>query len=180
MTMSLLDHAKLLAIAPAMPFDKVDRYLSLCQDALAKYSIMTPARITMFLSQYAHESGSFKYLTELADGSAYEGRKDLGNIFPGDGKKYKGRSFGQITGRANYALISKAAGVDFVSHPEQLALEQFAFEGAAWFWDYHSLNAKADAFDLVGTTHVINGGENGLASRCMFFGRGLGAFFGAP
>ena len=54
-----------------------------------QYSVNTPLRIAAFLAQVIEESGSFKYLTEIASGAAYEGRKDLGNTQPGDGKSLK-------------------------------------------------------------------------------------------
>lgn len=52
----------------------------------------------------------------------YEGRKDLGNTVPGDGKKYMGRGYVQITGRANYAKASTIIGQDLVANPD-LAME---------------------------------------------------------
>lgn len=65
-----------------------------------------------------HESASFKTLTEYASGQAYEGRADLGNTEPGDGVKYKGRGYVQLTGRTNYTNWSKWLGVDYINKPE--------------------------------------------------------------
>ena len=56
---------------------------------ISKFDIDTPARIRHFLSQTGHESGGGKWMKELASGSAYNGRRDLGNTQPGDGPKYK-------------------------------------------------------------------------------------------
>ncbi len=67
------------------------------KDCLNRFQINTPARMRHFLSQTAHESGGLKWLKELADGSAYNGRKDLGNTHPGDGPKYKGAGVIQLT-----------------------------------------------------------------------------------
>jgi len=64
-----------------------------------------------------HESDAWRTLTEYASGAAYEGRKDLGNTQRGDGRKYKGRGFVQITGRRNYADWSKRLNVDLVTSP---------------------------------------------------------------
>lgn len=52
----------------------------------------------------------------------YEGRKDLGNVQAGDGKRYMGRGYVQITGRTNYQKASRLVGKDLVSDPD-LALE---------------------------------------------------------
>ena len=65
-----------------MPF--LNKYFS-------HYQINTPLRICAFLAQVGHESGQLRYAEEIASGAAYEGRKDLGNVHPGDGRKYKGR-----------------------------------------------------------------------------------------
>ncbi|GEM_PF-2334579 len=52
----------------------------------------------------------------------YDGRADLGNTEPGDGLRFKGRGFVQITGRANYTKYSGVLGVDLVKNPD-LALD---------------------------------------------------------
>ena len=53
-------------------------------DAMTEFGIDTPMRQAAFLAQIAHESGSLKYVREIASGEAYEGRRDLGNTEPGD------------------------------------------------------------------------------------------------
>lgn len=158
------------------------------EECFEKYDINTPCRIAAFLSQLAHESGTFFYTQEIASGSAYEGRKDLGNTQSGDGVKFKGRGFIQITGRANYTSLSKALGVDFVNNPNLLGgktinvctAEQMrnATLSAGWFWGRTGLNSLADKLDLrfraihepnlsnfKKITKKINGGYNGLEDR---------------
>jgi putative chitinase len=122
-----------------------------------KYAINTPERIAAFLAQIAHESGSFKYVRELADGSAYEGRKDLGNTQPGDGKKFKGRGLIQVTGRTNYKAVSTSFGVDFIQAPERLEEPLYATLSAGWFWFNRGLNTYADQNDFLMISKRING-----------------------
>ena len=140
-------------------------YLDSVNQTLEKYSINTPLRICHFLAQVLHESGKFVYNKELASGQAYEGRKDLGDIHTGDGVKYKGRGFIQITGLSNYKAITESFNVDFVNNPVLLEQSPYCALSAGWFWNNHNLNALADIDHLIDITHKINGGENGIDDR---------------
>lgn len=130
-----------------------------------KYEINTPVRQAAFLAQLAHESGSLKYVRELASGEAYEGRKDLGNNQAGDGVRFKGRGLIQITGRSNYEALSVALNFDFIKEPEKLELPGAAALSAGWFWNKNKLNIIADSGDFKKLTKRINGGFNGLKDR---------------
>lgn len=130
------------------------------------YGILdTGLRFAHFIGQCAHESGGFRYMEEIASGQAYEGRKDLGNVIPGDGKRYKGRGPIQLTGRANYRAFGREVGIDFESHPEIVAFPSIGLMAAVRYWNSRNLNALADADDLLGITRKINGGTNGLDDR---------------
>lgn len=99
---------------------------------------------------------------EISSGVAYEGRKDLGNYCPGDGKKYKGRGLIQITGRGNYDNYGHELGVDLVCHPE-LALDLIISARilAAYFKD-RKINTQCDAKNWTTVRQLVNGGQNGL------------------
>lgn len=136
---------------------------------MAEFDIDTPARQAAFLAQVGHESGQLAYVRELASGDAYEMRADLGNKWPGDGRRFKGRGLIQITGRANYAACGAALGLDLITTPALLEEPANACRSAGWFWKTHDLNALADAGDQVAVTHRVNGGTNGLADRLALF-----------
>lgn len=141
--------------------------------AFHEYGITTPRRAAMAVAQMCHESAGFRATTEFASGAAYEGRRDLGNTHPGDGKRFKGRGLIMLTGRANYAACSAALRHDFVGHPEDLAEPRWAAKASCWWWAAHGLNAIADSGDVVAATRRINGGTNGLAARKTYYRRAL-------
>jgi putative chitinase len=138
---------------------------------LDRFEVDTPLRIAHLLAQTAHESDLFCTLEEYASGAAYEGRTDLGNTQPGDGKRFKGRGPIQLTGRKNAKgftawmrrIISNCP--DFEANPELIETFPWAAWAVFYFWCEHKLNSYADRDDLVGETKVINGGKNGLSHR---------------
>jgi putative chitinase len=140
----------------------------------ARGRIGTPLRQAHFLAQAAEETDQFSTLTE--EGSTayfrrYDYRRDLGNVFPGDGAKFRGRGVFMDTGRANYQLQSTRRGVDLIKHPELAARGDIALANAIDGWTAHSLNSLADADNVVAITRKINGGTNGLSVRKMFLAR---------
>lgn len=150
------------------------RYKALARElgqAMLDHRITTPARAAMFIAQVAHESAGFRYTEEIASGAAYEGRRDLGNTKPGDGRRYKGRSYIQITGRSNYAQVSGALRHNFVTHPRALAQPVYAAKAAAWWFDSHGCNELCDVGDFRALTRRINGGTNGYSSRVAYYTR---------
>lgn len=122
-------------------------------------------RFTHFFAQLAHESGNFQYMEEIASGSAYEGRADLGNTRAGDGKRFKGRGPIQLTGRANYRKYGQQLGIDFENNPEIVVIPSIGLMVACKFWADNRLNALADQNDLRAITRRINGGYNGFEDR---------------
>lgn len=163
---------KLVAIIPHATEDNIGRYYRPLVETMEKYEINTDLRIAHFIAQLAHESGSLAYDEEIASGEAYEGRADLGNTQPGDGKRFKGRGLIQLTGRNNYQQYSTATGIDYVSNPKRLSYDpNAAVDVAGWFWSTRRLNRYADADDVRRVTRRINGGYNGLDDRIAFLGR---------
>lgn len=161
----------LKTICPLANVGKLALYAEPLSDAMLEFEIDNPAREAAFIAQIAHESGSFRYVKELASGEAYEGRQDLGNIHPGDGVRFKGRGLIQITGRTNYYQCGSALGVDLIAQPELLEQPSYACRSAAWFWSSRHLNELADKGDFERITRRINGGLNGLADRLAYFER---------
>ena len=138
---------------------------------LPQYGINTLLRLDHFLGQAAEESDGFRTLVEYASGHEYEGRRDLGNIYPNDGPRYKGRGIFQLTGRANYKTMSSILGIDLIKDPDLAATPEIAVRVACEYWKTHNLNALADQDDLEGITRRINGGINGIADRTIYTNR---------
>lgn len=152
------------------------------------FEIDTPQELRHILAQLAHESDSFNTLEEYASGEAYEGRKDLGNVFPGDGIKFKGRGPIQNTGRANYQRLGEKLHKPtfFIDNPELLETPQWGIWAAGVFWQDKGLNDFANMSDnhlifvkrfnkylspIEYITYRINGGQNGLFERREFYAR---------
>lgn len=163
-----------------MPFAKarIPSFVAPLNGAMHEFHINSPIRQAAFIAQIAHESGELRYVEEIASGSAYEGRKDLGNTQPGDGMRYKGRGLIQITGRNNYAECGKALGVDLITNPELLETNDLACRSAAWFWASRGLNDLADKGDINRICRRINGGLNGLKERQAYYAKAM-LFLGA-
>ena len=160
-----------------------------------KYEINTPLRIAHFMAQIEHESGLKpisenlnysserlrqifpKYFISKADADryarqperianrVYANRMGNGNEASGEGWKYRGRGFIQITGKINYFQLANDTDLDCLKNPDLLLEEANAMLSALWFWDKAGLNKLADKNDLKGITRKINGGYNGLEHR---------------
>lgn len=177
------------AMGDSLSITRYAQLLPAYEKAMRWANINTVNRAAMFAAQLGHESVGLRYQNEIADGSAYEWRSDLGNTQPGDGRRFKGHGWIQITGRHNHTQVSRWAhskGIVptptyFVDRPEELGNDTFCWVGPAWYWVVArpNLNAMSDARDLVGVTRAINGGTNGLDDRrrrynqCLALGEAL-------
>lgn len=155
-------------------------FLAPLNDAMDEFGIDTPVRRAPFLAQVAVESGSLRYVSEIASGMAYNGRADLGNTKPEaiaiarrhgstPGPWWKGHGLIQITGYDNHLACGTALGLDLLNEPTLLELPGDAARSAAWFWQTRGLNELADAGNFERITRRINGGLNGHAERLDFW-----------
>lgn len=152
---------------------RIATFVQPLNDAMSRFSIMTPRRQAAFLAQCAHESGEFRWLRELATGDAYEPPSqkatDLGNTQVGDGHRFKGGGLIQITGRSNYQHCAAALGVDLVNHPEVIEQPDNACMASAWWWQSHGLNELSDQNAYGTITKRINGGFTGIDERLSYW-----------
>ncbi len=154
--------------------------------------------LAQFLGQTAHESNNFKSMTELGGSSYFKKyepvfKKDkkkkfvmdpktgkpknfnpkavtLGNTMPGDGEKYKGRGYIQLTGKWNYEQAGKALGLDLVKKPELVEKPEVAAKVAVWFWQNRVQSKVSDFSDTKASTKPINPGLKHLDKRKEKFG----------
>ncbi|MGA1304892.1 MAG: hypothetical protein ACO3ZD_12695, partial [Cyanobium sp.] len=102
-----------------------------------------------------------RFMIELASGDDYENRSDLGNNQPGDGRRFKGRGFVQITGRINYSHWSKRLGIDLIGKPELASRPDIAAQILVQgMRDGSFTGLKLDDFvgnDFVSARKIING-----------------------
>jgi putative chitinase len=153
--------------------------------AMRDYGITDPKERAHFLAQCAHESGGFSTKREIWGPTAaqkkYEGKKTLGNTETGDGKKYRGRGYIQLTGRANYTAYNKsllARGIkdDVVTNPDLVATK-FAADASCYWWK--NIGTGLTKLSLAGTADSnvkkvstrVNGGSpsNGESDRIARF-----------
>lgn len=168
---------------------------------IEKYKL-TPLRLSHFLAQCDHESGGFKRTEENLNYSGdrlaqvfprhfdarlarqyarnpekianrvYANRMANGNEASGDGWKYRGRGYIQLTGKANYTQFNKTVDDNVLENPD-LVKTKYALESALWFFDSNNLWKWCDVgssnSDVSGVTKRVNGGTNGLSERIKLF-----------
>jgi predicted chitinase len=141
---------------------------STLETALHNFAVkmgITGIELAAFMGQTAHESNNFKTTKEYASGEEYEGRRDLGNTQPGDGPRYKGRGFIQLTGRYNYAKAGKDLGIDLINHPELAERPDVAAKVTWWYWKNKVRPNVRNFGDVRQVTKTINPALRGLDQR---------------
>jgi putative chitinase len=191
----MLTKAALRTIFPRAPEIDLDAFIASGIEALKDAGILEMAnRLQYFLAQLGHESNGLTHKEENLNYSAqrmteiwpsrfptlesakpyafnpeklankvYGGR--MGNTEPGDGYRYRGRGYIQLTGRETYREIGKIAGLDLEGQPELASKPENAVRIACAFWTWKKINKQCDAGDFTGVTQRINGGTNGLSDR---------------
>ena len=179
-----------------------DAVIAQLPDTIAKFELNTSLRLSHFLAQAGHESGGFKVVTENLNYSAeglqrvfpkyfpgtleesyarnpqkianrvYGGRMGNGPEASGEGFKFRGRGYIQLTGKDNYKAFDAVVPEDILANPDLVATK-YPLLSAAWFFHKNGLHKIADggATDAVVTsvTKRVNGGTIGLADRIKHF-----------
>jgi putative chitinase len=191
----VLDLNKLKGHLPEKVFEELP---STC----AAFNIVTSLRLAHFLSQCAHESGHFKAVSENLNYSESGLKKIFGRYFPGElaseyarkpekiasrvyggrmgngdeptgeGYKFRGRGYIQLTGKSNYTKFGNFIGEDLVSNPDLVATK-YALASAAFFFNKNNLWSICDKGSnesiVKEVTKRVNGGYNGLDDRLKNF-----------
>lgn len=157
---------------PGAPRKNIETHLPVVLNALADAQLTTPRLVAFALATIAAETAAFapvkegvsRFNTAQQPFDLYEGREDLGNLHSGDGAKFPGRGFVQLTGRDNYRRYGERIGVDLIAHPERANELAIAAQLLALFIaDRAAAIEKAlKASDFARARRLVNGGRHGL------------------
>lgn len=135
--------------------------------------------LAAFLAQCFHESDKFRSMREYGGPKRFKKLYDisnnprlakiLGNLHIGDGIRYHGRGFIQLTGRANYKNAGDALGLDLEKNPELAADPKIAAKIAVWYWNTRVRPYVSNFSDTAAVTRKINAKLKGLESRNAAF-----------
>jgi putative chitinase len=135
--------------------------------------------LAQFLAQCAHESANYSTLVEFGASQDFlkkydkqfnpDKAKELGNTAPGDGERFKGRGFIQLTGRWNYTQAGQALGLPLDNKPELLEKPDVAAKASVWFWKNRVQPNVRNFTDTRTVTSYINPGLRGLQKRHGLF-----------
>ena len=162
-----------LGVSPEIVRDILNCSLSDCQTylpgvltALQELNILDKLTLIAAIATIGVETGGFRPIHELGGTEyftkKYEGRSDLGNTSPGDGARYHGRGFIQITGRANYQTYGDKLGVDLENNPDLALDPEVSSRVLALYFLQRSVDTAARAQEWHKVRQLVNGGDNGL------------------
>lgn len=154
-----------IALATECAVANVISAMPYLQKGFNKYSMTNPMVVAAALASVAvecgfmpqREQGSDAYFTRM-----YQGRKDLGNLQPGDGIKFCGRGFIQLTGRVNYSKYGNLINVDLISNPDAVLVPANAAQIFIEYFHDHGCDVWASRGHWLKVRELINGGTNGL------------------
>ena len=142
---------------------------------LLKLFPRTPKRAWGFTPE---EAAAYEKQPKRIANRIYGNRMGNRDEASGDGWRFRGSGFLQLTGHSNFYHAGKALGVDFVMEPELVRTPKYAAQTAGWFWQTHKINQHADGRDFVTMTKRINGGTIGLDDRIKHINQALAVLGG--
>ena len=167
---------------PERSWENIDRYAPTVIDSLRSQGINDPRMLVVALSTIRAESEGFTPIDEKVGRSNsetvpydhYEHRRILGNTEDGDGARFRGRGFIQLTGRYNYQHIGGQIGVDLVNHPEMANSPDVAAKVLAQFIKNHepAIRDALDQNDLAAARRLVAGSIFGLSRFSDAFHKG--------
>ncbi len=142
-------------------------HASTCYDvvkkALEEFKIYSDLTLIGALATVRVEVGKgFKPIREFSTGIAYEGRADLGNVRSGDGPRYIGRGYIQLTGRYNYKSFGDKLDINLVDNPDTLLEPMNSARVLALYFKKRKINVACNARMWKYARKLVNGGTNGL------------------
>lgn len=163
---------QIVTVFPGARLANIKFYWPFVQNALEENRLNSPQMVVYALATIAAETASFvplcemrsKYNTNHTRFDRYENRKDLGNIQPGDGARFIGRGFVQLTGRNNYRIYGERIGHDLENNPEKANEPMVAAKILALFIADRELKIKEalSAADYQKARKLVNGGTHGI------------------
>lgn len=142
---------------------------------VAMQSGIKGVELAQFMAQTRHESADFSRMKEIGGDKYFHNRYDpktapktakiLGNVKPGDGIRYHGRGFIQITGRDNYRMAGEAIGLPLEAKPELASNPAVAAKIAVWYWQTRVKPKVTNWNDTAAVTRAINPAMRGLQDR---------------
>ena len=148
---------------------------------------MDELEMVYFLGQCGHESAGLRYPVEIHDGSNYEGREDLGNTQPGDGVKFAGTGWIQVTGRYNHQSFADAIGdPEVMNQGKSYTSEKYPWSISGHWWKTNGMKAlcaqhKACSnsdIDVIGARVNGRNRPNGADDRIVFTDRAYKTIIG--